>query len=205
MRQIALFLNLDERQQCHFLMVSPDLCAVAQVLPQPSHPVCCFPPRCAASPPRAPTPQPLSSNSSMCGARTPGQTPPLMRTRSWRRTAATHRILFPSEISVLVLPGISPSWPNKKPTSRSATSSATSLRSSWPRTRPRRPSPWWWTWPSPSPPRRILPPQKRRRSWVSMMPSSPSHRRAIWSSQVGAKIHSFKKGSATGVGMNYTQ
>lgn len=116
-----------------------------------------------------------------------------------QRTEFHLLLLFLSEICVLFLPGISPSWPNERPTSQSVTSSATSLHFSWPRTRPRRPSPWWWTWLSPSPPRRILPPRKRRRSWVSMMPSFLSHRRAVWLSQVRVErnsfIHSNKKGS----------
>lgn len=54
----------------------------------------------------------------------------------------SRRIGFRNEISVLLLSGIFPSWPNEKPTSRSAMSSATFSHSSWQRTRPRRLSPW---------------------------------------------------------------
>lgn len=100
----------------------------------------------------------------------------------------SRRIGFCSEISVLLHPGIFPSWPNEKPTSWSAMSSATFLHSSWQRTRPRRLSPWWWTRPSLSPPQRILSPRKQRQSWASTTPSSLSHKRAVWSWQVGINM-----------------
>lgn len=146
MRQIhnltIVFLNSDERQQRSFPMVSPDLCAVALVLSQPSRPVCFIPP--GVPPPHRehllshPSPQtrPCLVQERQVGVRPSCSLEAEEKPRP--RTEFSFKVRFLS----LCVSGISLSWPSKKPTSRSATSSATSLRSCWPRTRPRRPSPW---------------------------------------------------------------